>query len=77
MDIENGVQGVHMVVQGDVGPMTLMVLLNTPVSQDMEISDARFDGMISAMPGGNLVVVGEKEESIERFSTMLAANINW
>jgi len=30
-----------------------------------------------AMPGGNLVVVGEKEESIERFSTMLAANINW
>jgi hypothetical protein len=77
VDIENGVQGVHMVVQGDVGPVTIMVLPNTPVSQDMEISDARFDGMISAMPGGNLVVVGEKEESIERFSTMLAANINW
>jgi hypothetical protein len=77
VDLENGINGVHMVVQGDVGPVTIMVLPNTPVEQDMEISDSRFDGMISAMPGGTLVVVGEKEESIERFSTMLAANISW
>ena len=77
VDIENGLQGVHMVIQGDVGPMTVMVIPNTPVTEEMRISDERFEGVISPTPGGNLIVVGEKQESIQQFSTMLAANINW
>lgn len=77
VDIENGVQGVHMVVQGTMGQVTVMVIPSTPVESEISISDERFEGMISPTPGGNLVVVGEKQESILELSNMLAGNINW
>ena len=77
IDPENGIQGVHMIVQGDVGPVTVMVLPNTPVEEEIAIADDRFEGMISPAPGGSLVVVGEKQESIQQFSNLIAANISW
>ena len=77
VDFENGVQGVHMVMDGNVGAVTVMVIPNTPVEEELEISDERFEGLISPTPGGNLVVVGEKAEAIRNYSTLLAANINW
>ena len=77
VDIENGVKGVHMVMQGDVGRVTVMVIPNSPVAEQMNISDDRFAGIISPTPGGNLVVIGEKDESIQQYSTLLAGNINW
>ena len=77
VDFENGVRGVHMVLAGNVGAVTVMVIPNTPVEEEITIADERFAGLISPTPGGNLVVVGEKEESLSMYSNMLAANINW
>lgn len=77
VDFDNGVKGVHLVMKGNAGPLTVMVIPNTPVDHETAIEDERFNGMITPTPGGNLVVVGEKNESIQQYSTMLAANINW
>jgi len=77
VDLENGIQGVHLVMKGNAGPVTVMVIPNTPVDREMTIADERFSGLVSPGPGGNLVVVGEKNEAIQQYSTMLAANINW
>ena len=54
-----------------------MVIPNEPIGGQIAISDDRFEGVITPTPGGNLVVIGEKEESIQQYSTMLAANITW
>ena len=77
VDFINGLQAVHIVMQGEVGPVTVMVIPNTPVASEFAIADGRFEGVISPTPGGNLVVVGEKSESIQQYSSLLAANINW
>jgi len=77
VDFANGVQGFHLIMKGDAGPVTVMVIPNSPLEADVAISDERFVGLIHPTSGGNLVVVGEKEEPIEQFSSMLAANINW
>ena len=77
VDFPNDLHGFHMVIQGNVGPVTVMVIPNDPLAADTLISDDRFEGKISPTSGGNLVVVGEKDESIEQFSNLLAANINW
>lgn len=77
VDFANGVQGFHLIMKGDVGPVTVMVIPNSPLAEDVSISDDRFEGIIHPTRGGNLVVVGEKEESIQQFSNVLAANINW
>lgn len=77
IDFENGVQGMHLVIKGDRGPVTVMVIPNTPLDAEMAISDDRFDGVISPTDGGNIVVLGEKEEPIHRYSTLLAGNMSW
>jgi hypothetical protein len=77
VDIQNGIQGVHMVVKGNVGQVTVMVIPNDPIDSELSISDERFVGMITPTEHGNLVVVGEKDESIQMYSNMLATNINW
>ena len=77
VDFANGIQGFHLIMKGDVGPVTVMVIPNSPLAEDVPISDGRFEGIIHPTRGGNLVVVGEKEESIMQFSNVLAANINW
>lgn len=77
VDFTNGIQAVHIVMQGDMGPVTVMVIPNTPLDAQLAIADDRFDGLISPTSGGNLVVVGEKNEPILQYSTMLAANLNW
>ena len=77
VDFENGVRGVHMVVKGNNGPVTVMIIANTPIDQEIPIQDERFSGVITPVRRGNMVVIGEKEESIRQYSTMLAANINW
>ena len=46
------------------------------MDREIVFSDDRFEGLITPTPDGNLVVVDEKEESIQIYSTMLAANIN-
>ena len=77
VDFEEGVQGVHMVMNGEAGAVTVFVIPNEPVEGEMTIADSRFAGLISPVPGGNLVVIGEKEESLSMYSNLLAANINW
>jgi hypothetical protein len=77
VDFDKGIRGVHLVMKGNSGPLTVMVIPNTPVERETSIADERFNGVITPTPGGNLVVVGEKDEAVEQFSTLLAGNINW
>ena len=77
VDFANGVQAFHMIMQGNVGPVTVMIIPNTPLDAELAIADDRFEGMIRPTAGGNLVVVGEKNEAVRRYSTLLASNINW
>lgn len=67
----------HMVVKGEKGPITMMIIPNFPVKNEFSISDSRFEGIISPTPNGNLVVIGEKDESLDRYTILLASNINW
>ncbi|MBT5484496.1 MAG: DUF3379 family protein [Gammaproteobacteria bacterium] len=77
VDIQNGLKGIHMVVKGNAGQVTVMVIPNEPIDSELSISDERFEGMITPTEHGNLVVVGEKDEAIQMYSNLLAANINW
>ncbi|MDC0598353.1 DUF3379 domain-containing protein [Gammaproteobacteria bacterium] len=68
---------IHMVLAGNEGAVTVFVIPNSPVSNEMSISDERFEGIISPTPGGNLVIIGEKQESILEFKNLLASNMAW
>lgn len=68
---------IHMVMEGNAGALSVLLLPHSSIKKELSISDERFEGLIIPTPGGNLVVVGEKGETISQFSRLLASNINW
>ncbi|MDT8398304.1 MAG: DUF3379 family protein [Pseudomonadales bacterium] len=67
----------HMVIAGEKGPVTIFMIPSAIARSTMSISDSRFDGIVSPTPKGNLVVVGEKQESIGRYVNLIASNMEW
>lgn len=67
----------HLVMQGDRGKITVMVVPSSPVKNPINIADNRFDGIITPTEMGNVVVIGEKQEAVSRMSTLVANNIRW
>ena len=58
-------RGVHMVVEGSAGPITVIMLPDLPVDSKRLINDKRFQGLIMPAGKGSVAVVGEKGESLE------------
>ncbi len=68
----------HLVMKGDRGKITVLLIPNSPVEDEIPISDERFNGFIAPTPRGNLVVLGEKQEaSLDRLGKMIANNMDW
>lgn len=70
-------RGMHLVVQGENGPVNLMMIPAHMVDHETDISDERFDGLMTPASGGTLVVVGNKHEPIRRYRDQMAHNLAW
>ena len=70
-------RSVHMVVQGEAGPVTVLLMPEETVKKRMTISDPRFTGIISPAPHGSLAVIGEKQEPIEKIEHQIRQEVQW
>lgn len=68
---------VHMIMRGETGPVSVMMIPNTPVDSEFSIGDERFEGLVTPTAGGNLVVIGEKQEAIAEYRNLVAGNLHW
>ncbi len=55
----------HIVLQGRLGPVTVMVLPHATVQQVQPLGDDRFQGLVLPAAGGAVAVVGEHGEPLE------------
>ena len=70
-------RSMHLVVKGENGPVNVMMIPDRVVDQETDISDERFDGLMTPASGGTLVVVGNKREPIRRYRDQMAHNLAW
>ncbi len=70
-------RSVHMIVQGEVGPVTVLLLPEENINKRLPISDQRFTGSISPAPRGSLAVIGEKREPIEKIEHEIRQQVQW
>lgn len=68
---------VHMIMRGENGPVSVMMIPNTPVDSEFNIGDERFEGLVTPTAAGNLVVIGEKQEAIAEYRNLVSANLKW
>jgi hypothetical protein len=70
-------KGVHMVVQGEAGPVTVLIMPGEDLEQRAIIDDPRFKGVILPTPHGAMAVLGERSEPIEQTLERLRSAVGW
>ncbi len=76
-DLGESGRGVHIVMEGEHGPVSVILTRGDPVEQAMTIDDERFHGRITPTGTGNMAVVGEQGEQLSEYATLVADHIEW
>ncbi len=69
--------GVHLVLPGKVGPVTVLLMPGEAVEYRTTVADKRFSGVISHMPGGSMAILGEDGEDIDKLEQQLKSRLIW
>ena len=67
----------HVVMDGNMGFVNIIVVNNSPVSQQFSFSDGRFEAVVIPMENGNLILVGEKNETFNDVRRELDDSLTW
>lgn len=70
-------QSAHLVLQGSQGAVSVIVINNSPVDVEFSISDERFSGIVLPMDQGNMILVGERNEDLNQYTSLFAENVEW
>jgi hypothetical protein len=69
--------GTHLVMKGEQGPVTVIMLPESVVEDETPIADGRLSGKMIPAAGRTLVVVGNKQEPIDEYLRVLNSNLKW
>lgn len=69
--------GVHLVLPGEVGPITVFFMPGEQAASTIEVAAGRFQGEIVPTDWGSIAVVGEKGETLSGKGERLAAAVRW
>ncbi len=73
----NNREGMHMVLEGRQGPVTVLYIADKALEKPVNIDDPRFTGLVIPLEHGNLAVVGERGEAVEQIVETLQDNVVW
>lgn len=69
--------GAHIVLKGTEGSVSVILLKNSPVSKKFDVHDPRYKGKVIPFGKGNLIIVGEKRESLDKYESAITGAIEW
>ena len=67
----------HLVVQTDLGPVTVLVLRHVPVDQPREFREQGYTGTIAPFGRGSIAVIGESLQEADDVATRLRMATEW
>lgn len=70
----------HLVVQGDRGPLTLILLPDETIDQPVPLSGVHVHGLLLPVGDGSIAIIGQREEQIgeaEETGRRLATSMKW
>ena len=73
----NGRDVPHLVIQGEKGPITIMLMPHEKVDGASEIEGDNIHGLIIPVGDGSIAIIGEKEESLDRVQQSVVDSVSW
>ena len=73
----NGKSIPHLVIQGERGPVTLLMMPDEPIEQAIPLDGNGVNGIILPLGDGSIAIVGERDESIENIQNRVVDSVKW
>lgn len=73
----NGHTVPHLVIQGEHGPITILLMPEDSVSGPQEIHGERINGVIIPIGNGSIAIFGEDDENLERIQKRVVDSVTW
>ena len=75
--IINGHSVPHLVIQGEYGPVTILLMPDEMVSAPQTITGESVNGVILPVGDGSIAIIGEREESLDRITKKVLNSVTW
>ena len=69
--------GVHVVVPGQQGPVTILIMPGEYVMRRSQVRSSRFSGVIVPTKKGSMAIVGQKLEPVDEVAERMQRAIVW
>lgn len=73
----NGKDVPHLVIQGEKGPITILLMPYEKVDGTTELEGENIHGLIIPVGDGSIAIVGGKEESLDRVQQNVVDSVSW
>lgn len=73
----NGKDVPHLVVQGEKGPITILLMPDEKVEGTRELEGENIHGLIIPVGNGSIAIVGGKDEALDRVRQNVVDSVSW
>lgn len=73
----NGKKIPHLVIQGEHGPVTVLLMPEEEIAEAVTLSGKGVNGVILPVGKGSVAIVGEREENLERIERGIVDSVEW
>ena len=73
----NGVEVPHLVIQGEHGPVTILLMPGQPVDGPESITGESVNGVIIPVGDGSIAIIGEDGENLDRIQNNVRDSVTW
>ena len=73
----NGKDVPHLIIQGQQGPITIMLLPDEKISEAISLNDENSHGVILPVGDGSIAIIGAREEKLEEVQKQIVQSVMW
>jgi hypothetical protein len=67
----------HLVIQGERGPITILLLPDEKISSAVQIDGIGIRGVILPVGNGSIAIIGDRNEPLERVEKQVVNSVKW
>lgn len=73
----NGKAVPHLVIQGERGPVTILLLPDEKIDAAVDLSGEHIDGVLLPVGNGSIAIIGQRGERIDAISNRVRNSVMW
>ncbi len=67
----------HLVIQGERGPVTILLMPEENISEPQRLSGENINGVILPVGNGSIAIIGERDERLDRIEESVLKSVAW